>query len=92
MITKITIEPVRTRRFREEMTREQIMRMIPKAKKDAVYDAWEDSDGIWIMLKEGWNADGMDDECRTIHCGGDDEPLARTKQDLREQIRMIRKL
>jgi len=74
------------------MTTKQIMSMIPAKKKPAVYDAWEDSDGIWIMLKEGWNADGMDNVCRTIHCGGEDEPLDRTMADLKEQIRQIRKL
>ena len=48
-------------------TKEQIMKYVPKTKKDAIYDAWEDSDGIWIMLKEGWNADRMDYNCHTIH-------------------------
>lgn len=74
------------------MTKDQIMRLIPKSKKASVYDAWEDSDGIWIMLNEGWNADGMDYPCRTIHCGGEDEPLSRTIIDLREQIALIRRL
>ena len=31
-----------------------------------------EKDGFWIILNEGWNADGMDYRCRTIHCGGDD--------------------
>lgn len=74
------------------MTKDQIMRMIPKSKKASVYDAWEDSDGIWIMLNEGWNADGMDSCCRTIHCGGEDEPIPATIKELRDQISMIRKL
>lgn len=74
------------------MTQAQIMRMIPKSKKASVYDAWEDSDGIWIMLNEGWNADGSDVVCRTIHCGGEDEPLSSTMADLKDQIRQIRKL
>ena len=74
------------------MTKEQIIRLIPKSKKASVYDAWEDSDGVWIMLNEGWNADGMDHCCRTIHCGGEDEPLAATIKDLRDQISMIRKI
>ena len=74
------------------MKKEQIMRMIPKSKKASVYDVWEDSDGIWIMLNEGWNADGMDYRCRTIHCGGEDERLEDTIKDLKYQIGMIRKL
>ena len=77
------------------MTKESIMRMIPKAKKASVYDAWEDSDGIWIMLKEGWNADYMDSDCRTIHVGGDDEadePMSKIMAELKNQISGIRKV
>ena len=79
--------------MREEktMTKDQIMRLVPKSKKAAIYDAWEDSDGIWIMLNEGWNADGMDSDCRTIHEGGEDEPLSRTIKNLKDQISMIRR-
>lgn len=76
------------------MTKAQIMKLIPKAKKDAVYDAWEDSDGVWIMLKEGWNADYMDSECRTIHEGGEDsgQSLSETIKELKFQISGIRKV
>ena len=74
------------------MTNAQIQRMIPKSKKSAIYDLYQDQDGIWIILKEGWNADGMDSSCRTIHCGGEDEPQDRTLADLKYQISMIRKL
>ena len=74
------------------MTKEQIMRLVPKSKKPAIRDAWEDSDGVWIMLNEGWNADGMDTNCRTIHEGGEDEPLSRTIRELKNQISMIRKI
>lgn len=77
------------------MTKASIMRMIPKEKKVSVYDAWEDSDGIWIMLKEGWNADNMDGVCRTIHEGGDDEadtPKSEILKQLKYQISGIRKL
>ena len=49
------------------MTREQIMRYIPKNKREAVADAYTDEDGIWIYLKDGWNADRMDWSCRVIH-------------------------
>lgn len=76
------------------LTKEQIMKYIPKSKQAAVYDAWEDSDGIWIMLNEGWNADRMDGVCRTIHEGGDgdDEPRRNVFKQLRYQIAGIRKL
>lgn len=66
------------------MTREQIMSYIPESKHGAIYDAWQDSDGIWIMLNEGWNADRTDYPCRTIH-----EDCIR---DLRYQIAGINRL
>ena len=68
------------------MTKAQIMALVPKGKKAAVYDAWEDSDGVWIMLKEGWNASNMDSCCRTIHEGGDDYTQAETIENLKYQI------
>lgn len=73
------------------MTKEQIMKLIPKSKQAAVRDAWEDSDGVWIMLNEGWNADNMDAECRTIHEGGEDFTYKETIANLRYQIKGIRK-
>ena len=74
------------------MTKEQILRYFPKAKKSAVREVWEDSDGIWIILHEGWNADYMDSDCRTIHCGGEDESFVDTVRELRYQIEGIRRL
>ena len=74
------------------MTKEQIMNLVPKSKREAIADAWEDSDGVWIMLKEGWNADNMDSNCRTIHEGGEDEPFSMTIKELRYQISGIRKV
>lgn len=38
------------------LTHGEIMKMIPDSKKPGIHDAWEDSDGIWIMLKDGWIA------------------------------------
>ena len=61
-----------------------IMRHVPKNKCCSVSEAWEDSDGIWIILMEGWNADGMDYPCRTIHCW--------SVEELDYQIAQIRKL
>ena len=74
------------------MTKEQIMKLIPKSKQAAVRDAWEDSDGVWIMLNEGWNADNMDSDCRTIHEGGEDFTYNETIANLRYQIKGIRKI
>lgn len=62
----------------------RIMKYVPKTKREAIYDAWEDSDGMWIMLNEGWNADRMDYRCHTIH--------EDTIKELRYQIAGIRKL
>lgn len=46
---------------------EKIMRYIPKYKHRAIKSCWKDSDGYWIILNEGFNADNMDWNCRTIH-------------------------
>lgn len=45
----------------------RIMKYVPKSKLDAIEDAWIDEDGMWIVLKDGWNADRMDQDCQTIH-------------------------
>lgn len=66
------------------MTKEQIMKYVPKSKKEAISDAWKDSDGIWIILKDGWNADRMDSNCRVIH----EDYIS----DLRYQIAGIKKI
>ena len=63
----------------------RIMRYIPKSKIDAIQDAYtEDENGYWIILDKHWNADHMDQDCRTIH--------EYTIKDLRYQISGIRKL
>lgn len=75
------------------MTVNRICRMIPKSKQKAIREIYEDTDGFWIVLNEGWNADGTDwCGCRTIHCGGDGETEEGTVEDLKYQISMIRKL
>ena len=63
--------------------RMNVWNYIPKSKRPGVYDAWEDSDGIWIMLNEGWIASRSCAE-RTIH-----EDYVK---DLRYQIAGIRRL
>lgn len=61
-----------------------IMMYVPKSKREAIKEAWTDEDGMWIVLKEGWNADRTDAECRTIH----EDNI----KDLRYQIAGIRKV
>lgn len=46
---------------------DKIMKYVPKTKREAIRDAWRDGDGFWITLNDGWNADRMDTNCRTIH-------------------------
>lgn len=36
---------------------EQIMKYIPKGKREAIKECFRDSDGYWIWLKPGWVAD-----------------------------------
>ena len=62
----------------------RILKYVPKTKLEGIDDAWEDSDGMWIVLKEGWNADRMDHVCHTIH--------EDTVKELRYQIAGIRKV
>ena len=64
-------------------TKRSVMSYIPKNKHEGIYDAWEDSDGMWITLKEGWIADRSCAE-RTIH--------EYCVKDLRYQIAGIRRL
>ena len=75
-----------------DMTVNTVKRMIPKDKKPAIHEVFEDQDGFWIILNEGWNADGIDSKCRTIHCGGEEFTEAETVEDLKYQISQIRKL
>ena len=43
------------------------MKYVPKSKREAINEIFRDSDGIWIFLNEGWNADRMDYNCHVIH-------------------------
>lgn len=61
-----------------------IMKYIPKSKREAIRDAYRDEDGYWICLKEGWEASRTDSECRVIH----EDHIS----DLRYQIAGITKL
>lgn len=75
------------------MTEKQVWKMIPKSKQIAIRDLFIDSDGIWIALEKGWNADGMDYPARLIHCGEDEfDDAPEVIKDLKYQISGIRKL
>ena len=61
----------------------QVWKYIPKSKTEAIEEIEIDWDGsAWIYLKEGWNADRMDDYCHTIH--------EKTVADLKFQIAGIK--
>ncbi len=45
----------------------RIMKYVPKSKQKAISACWKDSDGYWITLKYGYNADRTDWNCHTIH-------------------------
>lgn len=61
-----------------------IIDYIPKTKREAIRDAYRDSDGYWICLNEGWEATRTDSGCRTIH----EDTIA----DLKYQIAGIQKV
>ena len=67
--------------------------MFPKSKRSAIREIYIDSDGIWIALEKGWNADGMDYPARLIHCGDEESVDAPDViEELKYQISEIRKL
>ncbi len=43
-----------------------LLSCIPKRALPAVQDAWHDSDGYWVMLREGWHVEDYFAE-HTIH-------------------------
>lgn len=46
---------------------DRIMKYIPKSKLDAIRSCYQDSDGYWIELKDGYVADRTDRNAHTIH-------------------------
>ena len=75
------------------MTERRVWGMISKSKRPAIREVYIDSDGIWIALEKGWNADGMDYPARLIHCGDEESVDAPDViEDLKYQISRIRKL
>ena len=56
----------------EYMTPDTIASCCPLEKRSAIYDCWEDSDGVWVMLENDWftadgahtiSIDGADQDC-----------------------------
>lgn len=45
----------------------KVIDYVPKTKRHAIADAYVDDDGMWIILKDGWEATRMDYGCHTIH-------------------------
>jgi hypothetical protein len=46
---------------------QKLLRYVPASKREAVRDAFRDSDGIWIFLRQGWEASRTDSGCHVIH-------------------------
>lgn len=61
-----------------------IINYVPASKREAVREAYQDQDGYWICLNEGWEASRTDAGCRTIH----EDTIA----DLKYQIGGIQKV
>lgn len=54
---------------------------VPKKYRPVISGLWRDSDGIWMMLKDGWeNGDGG----QTFHEGTFKEVLIRLRHDMRK--------
>ena len=59
-----------------------ILNYIPKRAWPAVSDAWQDSDGYWVMLREGWHVKDYFAE-HTIH----EDTLAEVKAVARRIVK-----
>ena len=46
---------------------QSILKYVPASKLEAIRDAYRDQDGIWITLKDGWEASRTDSGCHVIH-------------------------
>ena len=65
-------------------SKNQLLKYVPKGKLEAIQDAVEDNDGMWIWLNVGWEASRMDIGARVIH----EDTIAQ----LRYQIAGIRRV
>jgi hypothetical protein len=66
----------------KERDKMNLLKYVPKSKHAAIRDAYKDEDGIWICLKDGWEASRTDAGAKTIH--------ADTVSELRYQIAGIK--
>lgn len=62
----------------------KIMKYVPKSKAEAISKVWTDEDGMWITLKEGWEAGRMGGGVHVIH--------EETIRELRYQIAGIERV
>lgn len=46
---------------------QNILKYVPASKREAIRDAYRDQDGIWLTLKDDWEASRTDSGCQTIH-------------------------
>lgn len=60
-----------------------ILNYIPKRALAAVSDAWQDSDGYWVMIREGWHVKDYFAE-HTIHEDSLEEIKAVAKNIVRD--------
>lgn len=63
---------------------QSILKYVPASKLEAIRDAYRDQDGIWITLRDGWEASRTDSGCHVIH--------EDTISDLKYQIAGIQRI
>lgn len=63
---------------------QSILKYVPASKREAIRDAYRDQDGIWITLRQGWEASRTDSGCHVIH--------EDTIHDLKYQIAGIQRI
>ena len=63
---------------------QSILKYVPASKREAIRDAYRDQDGIWITLRDGWEASRTDSGCHVIH--------EDTVSDLKYQIAGIQRI
>lgn len=63
---------------------QSILKYVPALKREAIRDAYRDQDGIWITLRDGWEASRTDSGCHVIH--------EDTISDLKYQIAGIQRI
>lgn len=46
----------------------EIMKQCPPEKRACIRDCWEDDDGVWVMIRDGWEC--SEDHAHTISLDG----------------------